>query len=117
MMWLLFALIQIINIPLMVMGWFICLSPTLAKASYLWWNSDDGAVGSTWLAKYIWLAWRNPVANLRRVSGVSGSGRPLIYRWWTKTPDNFKSGYYVKVGWEVGPPYYPVLSAGGGRGY
>lgn len=116
--WLFFALIQIVNLALMIPGWFICLSPALAKTSWLWWNSDDGAVGATYWARYRWLAWRNPVANLRRVSGVSALGRPLLYHWWTSTPGDLKSGHYIKVGWEVGPPYYPVFQPfGAGRGY
>ena len=117
MLWLLFALIQLINVPLMGIGWFICLSPQLAKFTWLWWNSDDGAVGATWWQRYIWLAWRNPVANLRRVPGVSGPCRPLLYHWWTKTPDDIKSGHYVKIGWDSGAPYYPVFSGGAGRGF
>lgn len=125
MIWLLFALIQIVNLILMVAGWFICLSPALAKASWLWWNDDDGAVGATYWARYVWLAWRNPVANLRRINrflwfpiSVSGAGRPLLYHWWTSTPDDFKSGHYVKIGWLSGPPYYPVFQPfGAGRGY
>jgi hypothetical protein len=118
MIWLFFALIQIVNLVLMVPGWFICLSPALAKASRLWWNDDDGAVGATWWDRYVWLAWRNPVANLRRVRLVAGAGRPLLYRWWTTTPDDVKSGHYIKVGWESGPPYYPVFQPfGAGRGF
>jgi hypothetical protein len=118
MIWLFFALIQIVNLVLMVPGWFICLSPALAKASRLWWNTDDGAFGATWWDRYVWLAWRNPVANLRRVPFVAGAGRPLLYRWWTTTPDDVKSGHYIKVGWESGPPYYPVFQPfGAGRGF
>jgi hypothetical protein len=119
MIWLLFALIQIVNLPLMVLGWLICLLPSLARFTWLWWNDDDGAVGHTWWQQYVWLAWRNPVANLRRVRGVSAPGRPLFYRWWpdTEDPSDIKGGHYVKIGWEVGAPYYPVMSAGAGRGY
>jgi hypothetical protein len=113
----LFAAIQIVSLILMVPGWLICLSPALAKASWLWWNSDDGTVGATWWDRYVWLAWRNPVANLRRVIFVSGPGRPLLYHWWTQTPDDFKSGHYVKIGWESGTPFYPVMSGGAGRGF
>lgn len=120
MIWLFFALIQIANLILMVPGWFIGLWPALAKASWLWWNVDDGDPGKTWWARYVWLAWRNPVADLRKVRFVSGPGRPLIYHWWKSksTPDDIKSGHYIKVGWEVGPPYYPVFQPfGSGRGY
>jgi hypothetical protein len=117
MIWALFALIQILNVPLMVLGWFVCLLPSLARFTWLWWNDDDGAVGVTWWDRYVWLAWRNPVANLRRIPGVAGAGRPLLYRWWTSTPDDFKSGHYVKIGWESGLPHYPVMSGGAGRGF
>lgn len=112
-----FAAIQFVNLLLFVPGILICLWPALAKASWLWWNSDDGMVGATWWQRYVWLAWRNPVANLRRVPLVSGAGRPLIYHWWTSTPEDFKSGHYAKVGWEAGTPFYPVMSAGAGRGF
>jgi hypothetical protein len=111
MIWLLFALIQIVNVPLMVLGWLICLSPSLAKASWLWWNSDDGAVGGTWWARYVWLAWRNPVANLRHVWGVSKVGRPLWYRTWVLNEKQF----YFKAGWMSDG--YPAFSAGAGKGF
>jgi hypothetical protein len=111
MIWLLFALIQLVNIPLMALGWLICLWPALAKASWLWWNSDDGAVGATWWAQYVWLAWRNPVANLRHVPGVSRAGRPLWYRTWTMSGKQF----YAKAGWMSDG--FPALSAGAGRGF
>lgn len=115
-----FWLIQFVSANLAFLGLFICLSPALAKASWLWWNSDDGAVGATYWARYRWLAWRNPVANLRRVPGVSGPGRRLTYHWWVSNPETAdpKSGHYIKVGWLSGPPYYPVFQPfGAGRGY
>jgi hypothetical protein len=116
--WLFFVLFQIVNLVLMVPGWFIGMWPALAKGSWLWWNVDDGDPGKTWWARYVWLAWRNPVADLRLVPGVSGPDRPLIYHWWTSTPGDIKSGHYIKVGWESGPPYYPVFQPyGAGRGY
>jgi hypothetical protein len=116
--WPFFALIEFVNVPLMALGWFICLWPALAKGTWLWWNADDGDPGKTWWARYVWLAWRNPVADLRLVRGVAGPGRPLIYHWWTSTPDDIKSGHYIKVGWESGPPYYPVFQPfGAGRGF
>jgi hypothetical protein len=123
--WIFFIAIQIINIPLMFLGYFIDLWPALAKGTWLWWNVDDGDPGKTWWARYVWLAWRNPVADLRKIPGVSGAGRPLIYKWWkgrsdarTSTSNEVKSGHYVKVGWESGPPYYPVFQPfGAGRGY
>jgi uncharacterized membrane-anchored protein YitT (DUF2179 family) len=102
----LFVLIQLVNIPLMVMGWFICLSPALAKASWLWWNDEDGwGPGTTWWSHYIWLAWRNSVANYKHVPGVSGTGRPLWL--WTN------GKYYAKAGW-FPDNGHPVLSAGSG---
>jgi hypothetical protein len=108
----LFVLIQLVNIPLAILGWFICLSPALARASWLWWNDDDGSgPGSTWWAKYVWLAWRNPVANLRKVKGVSSVGRPLFYRTWGSVPRQ----YYFKAGWMSDG--YPALSAGSGKGF
>jgi hypothetical protein len=109
MIWLLFFLIQLVNIPLMVLGWLICLLPSLAKASWLWWNSDDGAVGNTWWEQYVWLAWRNPVANLRHVPGVSAKGRPLFIRNWMVQGKEF----YFKAGWMSDG--YPALSAGSGK--
>jgi hypothetical protein len=108
MIWLLFALIQIVNIPLTVLGWFICLSPQLAKLSWLWWNNEDGAGSNhTWWAEYVWLAWRNPVNNLRFVPGVSAKGRPLLY--WSN------GRWYAKMGWLSDG--YPCMSAGAGKGY
>lgn len=118
--WLFYAVIELVNLVLMVPGWFIGLWPALAKASWLWWNVDDGDPGKTWWARYVWLAWRNPVADLRRIPGVSGPGRPLLYHWWISNPETAdpKSGHYIKVGWESGPPYYPVFQPfGAGRGY
>jgi hypothetical protein len=113
----LFILIQLVNLPLTILGAIICLWPRLAYETWLWWNDDDPPWNKSWVEQYYWLALRNPVANLRRIPGVSGAGRPLLYRWWTSTPNNIESGWYVKIGWESGPPYYPVLSAGDGRGY
>jgi hypothetical protein len=107
---LLFALIQCGNLPLMVIGWFVCLSPALARLTWLWWNSDDPPAGA-WGAQYVWLAWRNPVANLRHVPGVSAKGRPLWY--WTHTFGSRQ--FYAKAGWMSDG--YPALSAGAGRGY
>lgn len=118
MIWFLFALIQLVNLVLLPIGWLACLLPSLARASWIFWNDDDPPLGFAWWKSYVWLAWRNPVSNLRRIRFVSGAGRPLIYHWWTKTPDDTKSGWYVKIGWESGPPYYPVFQPfGAGRGY
>jgi hypothetical protein len=120
---LLFIVIQLVNLALMPFGWILfgpllATAPQFARGFPLWGNADDGAVGTSWIARYLWLAWRNPVANLRRVPGVAGAGRPLVYHWWTSTPADLKSGHYIKVGWESGPPYYPVCQPfGAGRGY
>jgi hypothetical protein len=104
----LFIVIQILNIPLMVLGWFICLSPALAKASWLWWNDEDGAGPvHTWWREYIWLGWRNSVANYKHVPYVSGIGRPLWY--WSNGKHYAKAGWFPDNG-------HPVLSAGSGNG-
>jgi len=96
-----------VNIPLMVLGWFICLSPALAKASWLWWNDEDGAGPSVkWWDQYIWLGWRNSVANYKHVPGVSKVGRPAYRKTWGPKP----GGFYFQAGWE--PNGYPVLSGG-----
>lgn len=109
---LLFIFVQLLNIPLMVLGWFICLDPLIADCLWLWWNSDDPPYQAwSWWETYVWLAWRNPVANLRHVKFVSGKNRPLFYRTWVW----FKKEFYVKAGWMSDG--YPALSAGAGRGY
>jgi hypothetical protein len=115
--WLLFAGIQAVNAILFIPGVFICLWPALARVTWIYWNSDDPPTGWPWAHAYIWLAFRNNVANLRRVWGVSGAGRPLLYDWWGGTPDDIHSGHYYKIGWESGDPFEPVISAGAGRGY
>jgi hypothetical protein len=105
----LFILIQLVNLPLMVLGWFICLDASLAHALWLWWNTDDDALieSMSWFDRYVYLAWRNPVANLRRVPGVSGKGRPIWY--WSN------GKFYAKAGWMTDG--YPCLSCGSGKGY
>jgi hypothetical protein len=107
---LLFALIQLVNLPLMVAGWFLCLLPTVP---WLWWNDDDYALirDMTYWRRYVYIAWRNPVANLRHVPGVSKVGRPLYYRTWLVKGRQL----YFKAGWMSNG--YPALSAGAGRGY
>lgn len=116
--WLLYVLIEAINAPLMILGWFVCLWPALAKGTWLWWNVDDGDPGKTWWTRYVWLAWRNPVADLRKIPGISGPDRPILYDWYGGTPEDLRSGHYYKIGWESGPPYYPVFQPfGSGRGY
>jgi hypothetical protein len=115
--WAFFALFQALGALLFFPGLLICLSPTVARLSWLWWNSDDPPTGWGWLRAYKWLAFRNHVANMRRIPGCAGPGRPLIYHWWEANPADIKSGHYFKMGWESGPPYYPVWSAGSGRGF
>lgn len=104
---LLFAAIQLINLPLMVIGWIVCLPgfPT----PWLWRNSDDIFIilkMSPW-ETYWYTAWRNPVGNLRHVKYVSGIGRPLWY--WSN------GSHYAKAGWLSNG--YPCLSFGAGKGY
>ena len=102
----LFVLIQLVNLPLMVAGWLLCL---LRPVPWLWNNTDDAELLSemTYWQAYVYLAWRNPVANLRHVKGVSGKGRPLWY--WSN------GKHYAKAGWMSDG--YPCLSAGSGKGY
>jgi hypothetical protein len=104
----LFILIQAVNLPLMVMGWFICALP-YRFVPWIWRNDDDSALiaGMSNIARYLYIAWRNPVGNLRHVPGVSGKGRPLWY--WS----NVK--FYAKAGWLSDG--YPCLSFGSGKGY
>lgn len=106
----LFWSIQFVNAQLLPIGAIVCLSPTLAKASWIFWNDDDGAVGATWWQKYKWLAWRNPVDNFKHVK-------------WTQRPEdlNYKTWiwrgkqYYYKVGWMSDT--YAAMSIGSGRGW
>ncbi len=107
MIWLLFVLIQLVNIPLMVLGWL--MPAPVARMLWLWGNTDDDVLLDTMSlgAQYVYLAWRNPVGNLRHVPGVSSKGRPLFYRTWRS--------WYFKCGWMSDG--YPCLSAGAGRGY
>jgi hypothetical protein len=112
-LWLKFALVQLANLPLMLLGLLICLSPAFAKWTWLWWNDDDGSgTGASWLSKYYWLALRNPVDNLKHVKGVATPGGPLLYKtwFWGKKQFYYKIGYLPSNG-------YPALSAGTGRGY
>lgn len=94
--------------------------PAFPKWAWIWDNQEDGIFGVTpqgfgrpwtrWNAFY-WSAIRNPVANLRHVPGVSGVGRPLLY----KTFMMFKRQFYVKFGWMSDG--FPACSVGSGRGY
>ncbi len=134
---LLFILIQAINVPLAFIGLVVCLSPTLARDSWLWWNSIDPPQANwSWWQSYYWLALRNPVSNLRLIPVVSGPNRPLWYKTWTMrvpvatvwTMPIFghqvpvlvtfalaPKQFYAKAGWTSNT--YPVCSAGSGRGY
>lgn len=108
---LLFLLIQIANVPLILLGWLICLSPTLAHWTWLWWNNEDGSgPGNSWWSKYVWLGWRNPVNNYRFVRGVSKVGRPLWRVEWGQPNFYGKPGWYAMAGWNSSG--FPVLSGG-----
>jgi hypothetical protein len=112
--WLVFLLIQLINLPLMVIGWFVVPFDVLEgnDVPWIWENLDDTPQPSWSKWRTIrWLAFRNPVANLRHVKGVSAIGRPLFYRTWTE----FGKLWYIKLGWMSNG--YPACSAGAGRGY
>lgn len=104
----LFILIQWVNLCLLPIGWIVCLVPSFAKATWLFWNSIDAPTGP-WFSQYIWLAWRNPVSNLRLVPGVSKSGRPL----WLYMIHIKGKPYHAMAGW-LGTTGYPVLSIGTG---
>jgi len=101
----LLVLIQLVNLVLLPIGWLVCLSPQLAKASWIFWNDDDGVNGrTTWWGQYCWLGWRNPVSNLRHIPGVSGVGRPL----WLKSFTIRGKPYHIMAGW-LGSTGYPVF--------
>jgi hypothetical protein len=120
----LFLLIQLINLPLLILGVPVCGLLALVGAQklsgkiyiwpapfWIWSNAIDGVYGPSnpqtrWQAFY-WTALRNPVSNFRLVKGVSGAGRPLWY--WSNGKHYAKAGW-VSTGW-------PVLSAGAGRGF
>jgi hypothetical protein len=108
--WLWFALIQLISALLTPIGWVVCLLPSPA-VPWLWQNEDAVVLTQSYWERYIYEGWRNPVSNLRYVRGVSGVGRPLFYRTWTMLGKEF----YVKAGWMTDG--FPCLSAGAGRGY
>lgn len=106
----LFWRIQFLSANLMIAGWFICLSPSLAKRLWIFWNDDDGSVGATYWARYRWLAWRNPVDNFKHVKWTQAPG-PLTYKPFTWRGKQF----YYKAGWMSNT--YCALSAGSGRGW
>lgn len=111
---LLMLLIQCVNLILLVPGIPVTAFDVLFNEPepWIWYNSTDQPQPSwsKWYTFY-WLALRNPVANLRLVPGVSGTGRPLFYRTWTW----FGKLFYAKVGWMSNG--LPACSFGAGRGY
>jgi hypothetical protein len=134
---LLFILIQLVNIPLFIIGLPLCAVLAYGNFSridartgnfhwpawaWLWDNEEDGTcphwyavTNPRWSfarAEFTWTALRNSVNNLRYVSGVSKPGRPLWY--WTGTIKGKQ--FYAKAGWEA-KTGWPSLSAGGGKGY
>jgi hypothetical protein len=119
--WLLIALIQVINILLMIPGFFVTAADLWlgTPEPWLWDNSDDKPLLQGWSKLYTlyWMTFRNPVANFRFVPGVSKKGRPLFYRdwFWTWNRFGFKKQFYVKIGWMSNG--YPCSSWGAGRGY
>jgi hypothetical protein len=154
----LFILIQCASAGLFVPGLPVCAylaythQATYDKATgrYHWpawawiWDNDEDGVVPTWYraehpdwsfekAAFRWSALRNSVNNLRYVRGVSGPGRPLLYRTWTwnipsiawrewgvlSYPDSVsleKRQFYWKAGWQPNTGW-PVISAGGGTGF
>lgn len=120
---LLFVLIQLINIPLTIIGIPLVAAILALEGkglglsvwpnwAWLWFNDEDGfGPKKGFLNEFVWLALRNPVANLRHVRGVSGVGRPLFYRTWL----SFNKQFYVKAGWMSNG--FPALSAGAGKGF
>lgn len=106
-----FWLIQFVSWHLMVLGWLVCLWPRLARASQIFWNDDDPPVGRSWWGAYVWLAWRNPVDNLKHARWTQRAGGPLAYKTWLWRGRQF----YYKVGWMSDG--YAAMSIGGGRGY
>lgn len=105
----LFVLIQFVNLLLWPIGLVVCLWPAAAKASWIFWNSIDPPTILSWWRAYVWLAWRNPVSNLRLVPGVSKPGRPL----WLYSTTYRGKPYHAMAGW-LGTTGYPVLSIGTG---
>jgi hypothetical protein len=126
----LFTLIQLVSLVLTVLGFFVIGFLAYFYAwqlvagkfqwrgglwTWLWGNEEDGIVGpgmglNRWNS-YYWSALRNPCNNLRFVRGVSGIGRPLLYRTWTM----FGKQFYLKWGWMSDG--YPAFSAGAGKGF
>lgn len=111
-LWLKFAATQLVSLPLMVIGWVLCLDP--GTLPWLWCDSTNpkGVEAMTWWQRYRYLGWRNPVCNLKLVKGVATPGGPLLYRTWYWRGKQF----YYKIGY-MPHEGYPACSAGAGRGY
>lgn len=103
--WPLFIAIQAINAALFLPGVLICLWPALAHDLWIFWNKDDEKKidAMSWWDAYTYLAWRNPVSNLRHLPGVSKPGRPLQLQQRTKNGVQ----QHRMVGW-LGSTGYPV---------
>lgn len=110
-----FWLIQFVNAQLLPVGAVVCLWPTLAHLSWVFWNDDDGAVGSTWWQRYVWLAWRNPVDNWKHVKWTQAPYNLSYKTWFWKLPVLGLKQFYYKVGWMSNT--YAAMSLGTGRGY
>jgi hypothetical protein len=108
--WLLFALIQLVSLALTPPGWFLCALPA-HRVPKLWQNDDAVTLGMSRWQLYVYEGWRNPVSGLRNVPGVSGKGRPLYYRTWVLKGKQF----YFKCGWMSDG--LPCFSAGSGKGF
>ena len=104
---------------LIVAGW-----PSWA---WIWSNDEDGVRPTGYTTRwgiFKWTALRNSVNNFRFVPGVSKPGWPLWYRTFTLSIPWRISGewmlltkqFYAKAGW-ANVTGWPMLSAGGGRGY
>lgn len=122
----LFILIQLVSLVLTIVGIPVCAVLAWGrfyhydqkyhwpKWAWVWDNEEDGVAPSGYTTRwgqFVWTALRNPCNNLRFVVGVSGSGRPLLYKTWTM----FGKEFYLKWGWMSDG--YPAFSAGAGRGY
>lgn len=127
MIWLFFALIQIVSFVLTFFGLLVISGLSISKSwildgsiwhwprwAWIWDNEIDGItpkgqLPTRWNTFY-WTALRNPVNNLRFIPSVSKVGRPLFYRTWKWMGKD----YYFKAGWMSDG--FPCLSAGGGKG-
>lgn len=95
------------------------------KWAWLWWNDEDGAgKDPRFWKQWIWLAWRNPVDNIKYSKGVANVGGFLWYKtwfWWIPTWNEgieFKQKqYYYKIGYLPNNGYPCLQPFGAGRGY